>query len=138
MAGDYMCCALFLIVLAFYFSLPNATAEGMRANEMPQSYSVIENKKPYPVVVTTPMAPRRVLPPSFPPVISYYPSDAKQPSYLVRYINASGDMVTECLKGRMAKQIPDENIMPSSVNSEGDLCTLCPMQDTEPFSVWPF
>ncbi len=138
MAGEYICCALLLVILYLYLSMPNTKVEGLRAKEEPQSYSVIEHKKAYPLTTNPSLAPRRVKEPSFPPVISYYPSDAKQPSFLVRYINANGDIVTECLKGRMAKQIPDENIMPSSVDTKGNLCTHCHLQDTEPFSMWPF
>ena len=92
---------------------------------------------PYPPAEQVyPLPTFKVPPPSF-AIIPQQPGDAKQPSYMVKFVDKDLNIKTECLKYQMANSIPGENIMPSSLSS-GEFRLSCPPQNSLDYKPWPF
>lgn len=81
---------------------------------------------------------RRSDEPSLPITGSHHPTDATQQPYMVKYMNASDRIVTECLGPAMASEIPHERVFGSSTNAAGELCVRCDAQGLSPYKPWPF
>ena len=104
----------------------------------PMPYEAVFSNRPCPPPDKQPVPGDQTARSSFPITSSYQPSDAKLPSYYVKYLAANGSIEKNCLKKYMADQIPHENILPSSLNLDGEFKDICPAQENADFRMWPF
>lgn len=77
--------------------------------------------------------------PSFPVVSGVgFATSGKNPAFLVKYLDSTGTIRDECVFEKMAKNIPEENVFPSSLRGNGNFVNTCSSQDAVSFRVWPF
>lgn len=83
------------------------------------------------------MANIRTAEPSF-PIVPTQPSPVNLHSYKITYVAADDELHTDCIRENMAKEIPMERILPSSVTASGGFKTLCDAETAMPYKPWPF
>ncbi len=110
----------------------------MNSQLKPMPYRAVFTNKHFAPADKQPVPGDGIETPSFPITSSFQPSDAKQPSFFVKFLTANGQIDKRCLKGYMANQIPHENVMPSSLDIDGNFKHICPGQESADLKMWPF
>lgn len=77
--------------------------------------------------------------PAFPIIAGTgYATHPNLQSYMVKYLNSSGSISHDCIVEKMAKLIPKENILPSTMDVNGKFLRICPSNESLAFRMWPF